>query len=145
MPDFGSGVEQNISVPPEGSVAPNVPRDVEPSFTPKVQLSGLARYVWPHSLFAGDVALQMDFNYADTAYSNINNFGTQQMNDYIIGNARLSWSSADNHWETQLFFNNIVDVRNQMIGYEISTICGCDEQSYGNPRWFGARVKYNWF
>lgn len=127
------------------NVAQNVPRDVEPSFTPKVQLSGLARYVWPQTLLGGDVAFQMDFNYADTAYSNINNFGTQKMDSYIIGNARLSWFSADDHWEMQFFVNNLADARNQLIGYEISTICGCDENSFGNPRWFGAKVRYNWF
>lgn len=127
------------------NVAPNLPRNVEPSFTPDWQASGLARYTWPESMMGGDVALQMDFNYASEAYYNINNFGTHEMDSYIVGNARLTWYSSDDRLEVQFFVNNLADERYQNIGFELSTICGCDERSYGLPRWFGGRIRYNYF
>jgi len=127
------------------NVAPGVPRDVEPSFTPELQFSGLGRYTWPNSFMGGSVALQVDGNHNSSAFHNINNFGSHKMDSYWLGNMSLSWSSADEHWEVSGFVDNITDTRNQNIGFELSTICGCDEQSFGLPRMYGARIRYNYF
>ncbi len=124
-------------------VAADVTRDVKPAFTPDWQASGLARYAWPAALQGGDLALQLDFSYASAAFFNINNFGTHKMDGYAVGNARLDWSSPDGRLELQLFVNNLADARYQTVGFELSTICGCDERAYGLPRWFGGRIRYN--
>jgi iron complex outermembrane receptor protein len=126
------------------AVAPNVLRDVEPSFTPEFQWSGLVRYQWPTEFMGGNVAFQMDANYATSAYHNIRNFQAHKMDDYVIGNARLSWLSIDGIWEAQAFVNNLADAHNQITGFELATLCGCSEEAYGKPRWFGVRVHYNW-
>lgn len=125
------------------NVAPSLARDVEPTFTPEYQTSGLARYTWPALLADGDLALQMDFNYASEAFYNINNFGTHEMDSYVVGNARLTWYHPNNKLEAQFFVNNLADEQYQNIGFELSTICGCDERSYGRPRWFGGRIRYS--
>jgi iron complex outermembrane receptor protein len=127
------------------NVAPGVPRDVEPSFTPEVQFSGLGRYTWPNSVMGGSVALQVDGYYNSSAYHNINNFGSHRMDSYWIGNMSLTWASADERWEVSGFVDNFSDTRNQNIGFELSTICGCDEQSFGYPRMYGAKIRYNYF
>ena len=127
------------------NVAPNVPRDVEPSFTPEVQFNALGRYTWPNTLLGGTVAIQVDGNYASSAFHNINNFGTHKMDSYWRGNASLTWVSADEHWEVAGFVDNFSDTRNQNIGFELSTICGCDEQSFGYPRMYGVKLRYNYF
>jgi iron complex outermembrane receptor protein len=127
------------------NVAPNVPRDVEPSFTPKTQFNALGRYTWPNSFAGGSVSVQVDGNYASSAFHNINNFGSHRMDSYWRGNARLKWMSADDKWEVTGFIDNFSDTRNQNIGFELSTVCGCDEQSFGTPRMYGARVRYNYF
>jgi iron complex outermembrane recepter protein len=126
-------------------VAPNTPRDVEPTFTPELQFNALGRYTWPNSLMGGSVAVQIDGNYAASAFHNINNFGTHKMDSYWIGNARIAWVSADDRWEVGGFVNNFSDTRNMNIGFELSAICGCDEQSFGKPRWAGVNVRYNYF
>ena len=126
-------------------VAPNTPRDVEPTFTPEVQFSALGRYTWPNSFLGGSVSVQIDGNYASKTFSNINNFGSHRQDGYWIGNARISWISADQHWEVGGFVNNFSDTRNQLIGFELSSICGCDEASFGKPRWAGVNVRYNYF
>ncbi|NKB36814.1 MAG: TonB-dependent receptor plug domain-containing protein [Gammaproteobacteria bacterium] len=127
------------------NVAPGVPRDVEPSFTPEVQFSALGRYTWPNALMGGALALQVDGNYASSAFHNINNFDTHRMKSYWRGNMSLQWTSADEHWEVSGFVDNFSDTRNQNIGFELATVCGCDEQSFGLPRMYGARIRYNYF
>ena len=91
------------------------------------------------------MSVQVDGNYASSAFHNINNFGSHRMDSYWRGNARLKWMSADDKWEVTGFIDNFSDPRNQNIGFELSTVCGCDEQSFGTPRMYGARVRYNYF
>lgn len=67
------------------------------------------------------------------------------MDSYWRGNMSLQWVSADEHWEVSGFIDNFSDTRNQNIGFELATVCGCDEQSFGLPRMYGARVRYNYF
>ena len=125
------------------AVAPGVFRDVTPAFTPTAQLAGLARYQFPQSYFGGTFAIQMDANYASSAYHNIRNFQSQKMDGYVIGNARGSWSSSDGTWELQAFLKNLNDARYKTTGFDLSTLCGCSEESYGRPREWGIRVRYN--
>ena len=127
------------------AVAPGVLRDVEPSFTPEVQFNGLGRYTWPNVLVGGNLSLQVDGNYASSAFHNINNFSSHKMGSYWRGNASLTWVSADEHWELTGFVDNFSDTRNLNIGYELAAVCGCDEQSFGYPRMYGARIRYNYF
>ncbi len=130
-----------VSGPVGGAAA--VVRDVHPTFTPSVQLSGLARYNWPALAFGGDVAFQIDANYKSNAYHNINNFATHKMPAYVVGNARLTWYSPNEDWEVGAFVTNFADERYQIIGFELSTLCGCNEETLGRPRWWGANVRYN--
>lgn len=127
------------------NVAPGLARDVEPSFTPKTQFSGLGRYTWPNSIMGGSVSAQLDGNYASRAFHNINNFGSHRMGSYWRGNASLTWISADERWEVIGYIDNFSDTRNTNIGFELAAVCGCDEQSFGDPRQYGARIRYNYF
>ena len=128
----------------DGSIS-RVRRDVEPAFTPEVQFNALGRYTWPLTGVGGSLALQVDGNYASSAYHNINNFDTHYMKSYWRGNASLSWYSADERWEVTGFIDNFSDSRNQNIGFELAAICGCDEQSFGWPRTYGVKLRYNYF
>jgi iron complex outermembrane receptor protein len=125
------------------AVAPGIFKDVQPTFTPSVHLAGLARYEWPQQIFGGTVALQLDSNYASSRYHNIRNYEAQQMEAYVIGNARLSWYSADERWELQGFVKNLNDARYKFTGFDLPTLCGCNEEAYGYPRWWGVRLRYN--
>ena len=127
------------------NVAPNLPRDVEPAFTPEVQFNALGRYTWPLTGVGGSLALQVDGNYASSAFHNINNFGSQKMDSYWRGNASMSWYSADERWEVTGFVDNFSDTRNVVIGFELASFCGCDEQSVGWPRTYGIKLRYNYF
>ena len=45
-------------------VADNTFRDIEPTFTPQVQFSGVGRYTVPNVIAGGSVTLQLDGTYA---------------------------------------------------------------------------------
>jgi len=127
-----------------GGAAP-VLRDVAPTFTPSVQISGIARYTWPAAILDGDVTLQLDANYASSSFHNINNFASHKMPAYVVGNARVNWFSQDGHWELGAFVQNLSDSRYQTIGFELSAVSGSNEETIGRPRWWGIHARYNFF
>lgn len=124
-------------------IATNVFRDVEPAHTPEWQLSGIARYSWPGQVRSGSIAAQADVSYTDDRFHNIRNFDGQRMAAYWLANARLSWTSSDKRWEGTFFVNNIADERYVVTGFDLATLCGCAEEAYGKPRWYGVSLRYN--
>ena len=127
------------------ALAPGVFRDVEPAFTPSVQMAGMARYEWPNSLMGGTVAVQAEANSASHRYQNIRNFQAQKMDPFVMGDVRLFWTSADEHWEFTGFVENVADARVLFTGFDLSTLCGCTTDGYMKPRWWGIRLRYNYF
>ena len=125
-------------------VADSVFRDVTPAHTPEWQFTGLARYTWPQQLFNGNIALQLDATYTDDRFHNIRNFDAQNMDSFWLANARLSWLSSDGVWQGTIFVNNLTDERYVITGFDLATLCGCAEEAYGKPRWYGARLRINW-
>jgi iron complex outermembrane receptor protein len=125
-------------------VADSVFRDVEPAHTPELQFSGIGRYTWPQLFASGDFAVQLDASFTDDRFHNIRNFDAQNMDDYWLVNARVSWRSGDERWETAAFVNNVFDERYVITGFDLATLCGCAEEAWGRPRWFGVSVQHNW-
>jgi iron complex outermembrane receptor protein len=125
-------------------VADSVFRDATPAHTPKWQFAGLARYTWPQLVFSGNVAAQVDVTYTDDRFHNIRNFDAQRMASFWLANARLSWTSSDARWEGTFFVDNLTDKRYVHTGFDLATLCGCAEEAYGKPRWFGAQLRFNW-
>ncbi|MBI4306880.1 MAG: TonB-dependent receptor, partial [Chloroflexi bacterium] len=125
-------------------VANGIFRDVEPAHTPEWQFSGVARYTWPQEVAGGQVAVQVDFSYTDDRFHNIRNFDGQRMEDYWLANARVSWASVDGRWMGTFFVNNLADERYFHTGFDLATLCGCAEEAWGKPRWYGASLRYNW-
>ena len=117
-------------------------RDREPTFTPDFQLSGIARYEWP--VGPGLMALQGDFSYSSESYYNLTNFDGSVLDANVIGNARLSYVSEGDRWGIDVFVKNISDTRVDLVGFDFSTFCGCQQAGFGAPRWWGVSFKYNW-
>ena len=125
--------------------APGHFRDVTPSFTPQAQLAGMIRYEWADTaLFGGSFAVQADAYYASSNYHNLRNYEAQQMAARRVGNVKATWYSADEKWEVQGFVDNVADEVYKITGFDLPTLCGCNEEAYGLPRWWGVRVRYNW-
>jgi iron complex outermembrane receptor protein len=138
----GSWIDATVN---DLEVANGVFRDVTPAHTPEWQFAGLGRYTWPTPVFGGHLALQVDFTYTDDRYHNIRNFDAQNMDSFWLTNARLAWLSADEHWEATFFVSNLTDERYVHTGFDLATLCGCAEEAWGKPRWYGARLRFNWF
>lgn len=123
-------------------LAPTLQVDVDPSFAPPLQFAGLARYEWP--ALGGTLAVQGDFNYSDSFYYNIRNFDSQKYDDYVVGNFRVSYTTADERWTLAGFVNNVADAKYGVIGFDLATLCGCNEDYYGKPRWFGVSLSFSY-
>ena len=124
-------------------VADNVYRDVEPTYTPDLQFSGVGRYTIPNVL-GGSVAAQLDGTFADDAWGNINNFDSHRLPSNWIGNASLTWYSPDGHWQVTGFVRNFSDSRAQNSAFDLAIVDGSDEQSFEKPRRYGVSLRYNY-
>ncbi|MCG8403343.1 MAG: TonB-dependent receptor, partial [Firmicutes bacterium] len=115
-------------------------RDVDPTYAPEKQATGLIRYEWP--AIGGMMAVQADVSYSDEYYYNLRNFDADKFDSYVMTNARISWVNADENWELALIGRNITDERAGVQGFDLATLCGCNEVSYRAPRFYGVSAKY---
>lgn len=120
--------------------SPLPPVDVDPTYAPEIQLTGLVRYEWP--IFNGMMAIQGDFSYSDEYFYNLRNFDADKFDSYVMVNSRLGWTSQDGQWEAAVSVNNITDERAGIQGFDLASLCGCNEISFQAPRWYGFSVKY---
>lgn len=116
-------------------------RDVDPTYAPEFQVSGLLRYEW--DAWGGKMAIQGDFNYSDEFFYNLRNFDADKFDSYTLVNARLSWVNQEGNWETSLSVRNVTDEEAGILGFDLAGACGCNEVSYQPPRWYGLSVRYN--
>ena len=128
---------------PNLEFAPGLFKDVEAPWASKWQAAGMVRYQWPSEVFGGNVAAQMDFNYLSSYFVEIRSFDVSKLDGYVVGNARLSWTSADEKIEASFFINNIADDSHTLIGFDLATLVGSTEFIQDKGRWFGASVRYN--
>jgi len=121
--------------------APGLTKDVRPVYSPQYQANYLVRYEW--MLGNGDFALQADGSYTGSRFANLRNFAAHQLDPFFIQNFRMSWESDDQIWLLSAFVNNAFDKRYQIERFDLATLCGCSNESFGLPRWFGASVRYS--
>ncbi len=120
---------------------PLPPRDVEPTYAPELQWTAMARYAW--DALGGLMAVQGDVSYSDSFYYNLRNFSADQFDDYTMVNALISWESSDQRWTTTLAARNITDERAGIQGFDLATLCGCNEVSYRAPRFYSIGLRHN--
>lgn len=116
-------------------------RDVDPTYAPEFQVTGLARYEWP--AFAGRLYVGGDVSYSDEYFYNLRNFDADKFDAYTMVNARIGWISADDALQATLNVNNLTDERAGIQGFDIATVCGCNEISFQPPRWYGVSLRYS--
>jgi iron complex outermembrane receptor protein len=115
-------------------------RDVDPNYAPELQAMGLVRYSW--NAMNGVMALSANASYSDDYFYNLRNFDADKFDSYTEVNVRWSWLSDDAHWEVGLMVNNLTDERIGIQGFDLATLCGCNEISYKPPRWYGVNLRY---
>lgn len=117
-----------------------IPHDVRPTFAPEHTFSALARYAVP-DVAGGELALQASVSYQSEIYHNLNNFDANLFDSWTVADARISWDKDDGSWGISVFGNNIFDERYNVIGFDLSQLCGCNEEAQGKPRWWGVNIK----
>jgi iron complex outermembrane receptor protein len=60
-----------------------------------------------------------------------------------MANARVSWVSANENLEAAFAIRNLSDERAGIQGFDLATLCGCNEVSYRAPRHYTLNVRYN--
>jgi len=116
-------------------------RDRKPNYAPELQAMGLVRYSW--DALNGNMALAATASYSDDYYYNLRNFDADKFDSYTEVNVRWSWLSEDAHWEVALMVNNLTDERIGIQGFDLATLCGCNEISFRPPRWYGLNLRYS--
>ena len=118
--------------------------NVEVHQSPELTLAGLMRYEFPNQYLNGKFAVQVDYNYVSDYFSNLRNFDAHVIEEYVVGNANITWKSEDEHWNVKFFVNNFTDARYTTARFDNSVFFGVSQNILGYPRWFGGNVRYNW-
>ncbi|MCP5198627.1 MAG: TonB-dependent receptor [Gammaproteobacteria bacterium] len=142
--DFLAGVAYNDvtikNVDLDGA-GPGGASDTKPVQSPKWNINALLRYQWP--FWQGNLAVQGDFQYRSKHFFSLTRAPASTQTGYAIGNARLSYQTADKQWEAAVFVNNIADEEYLVQTFDLAAILGMNEQFYGLPRWVGGSVRFN--
>ena len=115
--------------------------DVDPTYAPEFQITGLIRYQW--SVGNGSMYVGGDVSYSDEYFYNLRNFDADKFDSYVMANGRVGWISDAGNWEASFKINNISDERVGIQGFDLATLCGCNEISFQPPRWYGVNLRYS--
>lgn len=116
-------------------------RDVKPTYAPELQATVLARYSF--RLGGGFLTVQGDASYSDEYYYNLRNFDADKFDSYVSLNAQVSWTDNTGAWEFNAGVRNITDERIGIQGFDLATLCGCNEVSYRDPTTFFFKFRRN--
>ena len=137
-----SYLDSEVKDLPLRSGSPLPPVDVEPTYAPEVQAMGVVRYTWDG--LGGVMTVQGDASYSDEYFYNLRNFDADKFDSYTLVNALLSWQSSDGGWTVTGAVRNLTDERAGLQGFDLATLCGCNEVAYRSPREYtlGLRVEF---
>ena len=125
---------------PDFEIAPGVFRDVKPTFTSEHAAVLSLRYDVPADIFGGRAELGTSVSYSSSFFHNLRNFDADEMDGRTLGNADVSWFSADDRWRLTGYVKNITDERYGTVGFDSAANCGCSIEAYGMPRTYGLAI-----
>lgn len=124
-----------------GEAGGNIIDDQEAPLAPNFTMNGLVRKAWNLSSGA-EISVQVSGQYVGDYYFNIINSPAVAAGDYAIFDANVSWISPEGEWEGSVFVNNLTDEEPLSFGFDITGFGNNTIQTYGAPRWVGAKIKY---
>jgi len=130
---------KNVDIAAATATAPAVVRDVEPAFAPREQVSVMAN--WTPPVWNDNITLSANVNYTGRFFNNLRNFTSNVTSDYIIANASAEWKVNPSFTAT-VALDNIFDKRVNLIGFDLTTFCGCSHESYNRPRTWRVSLGY---
>ncbi len=122
-------------------IAPGVPRDTRPTYTPKYSATGRINYTVPGQVAGGELGFGAVLTYQSSFYHNARNFDGDLYAGRTLLDLNASWES-DNGLSVGAYLKNAFDKRYKTVGLNLSTACGCNLEAYGEPRTWGVTVGY---
>ena len=58
-------------------------------------------------------------------------------------NASFGWVSPSDRWQTTFSVRNVTDERAGIHGFDLATLCGCNEISFQPTRWYGLNLVHS--
>ncbi len=114
-------------------------KDVKPTYAPETQVSGILRYGW--DMLGGEMAANANISYSSSFYYNLRNFDADKFNAYANVDLGLSWTSSSKLLQLGVNVQNLTNHRIGLQGYDLATLCGCNEVSYKLPRTFAVHSR----
>ena len=141
------GLDLALAVSKFDSKVKNVPlryggpvrKDLKPTYAPENQASAIVRYAW--DMFGGEMAANGDLTYSSSYYYNLRNFDADKFGAYANLNLGLNWTSASKMYEVGVTVDNVTNKRIGLQGYDLATLCGCNEVSYKLPRVYSVHTR----
>jgi iron complex outermembrane recepter protein len=119
--------------------SPLAPRDVKPTYAPEKQATAMVRYQWPG--LGGMLHVRGDVSYSDSFFYNLRNFDADQFDAYTMVNGGVGWASEDASWQVNLDVRNITNEHAGIQGFDLATLCGCNEIAFQPPRFVSLNLR----
>ncbi|PZN31694.1 MAG: TonB-dependent receptor [Proteobacteria bacterium] len=114
--------------------------DMITPYTPEFKASAGIQY--RHDVgAAGTVTLRLDGSYQSKMFGEAINAPTNRIDGYHLANARLSWRTADERWDTSLEVLNLTDELYYTFVYDQAFSSGTTSYSPALPRTWAITVK----
>lgn len=112
-----------------------------PPFTSKWQGTAAVTYEFPFA--GGALSVRGDVSYRSSFFYSVTNFSSTYVDGYALVGANVAWTSGDRLWRVSGRVTNLADERYSTVGFDLSSLCGCSQVGWGEPRWFSATITRN--
>lgn len=110
-------------------------------YTPEWTYSFGAQY--DHEIESGIISARFDGSYQSDIYSDAFNTAASRTDAYFLGNARLSYTTADQDWRISLEVQNLFDKYYFLTKSDVTASLGAITAVPGTPRTWAVSVKRN--
>ncbi len=111
-----------------------------PAYVPKTKWSAGIQYEIPLGDY-GSLTPRFDASYQGELFTNGANAETNRIGAYTLGNARLTWRSAKEDWESSIEVTNLADKYYFLTRFDQYTLTGVTDGQPGRPREWALTVK----
>jgi iron complex outermembrane receptor protein len=109
--------------------------------SPEWKANALARYEFP--IGEASIALQADASYQSEHYFSLDVTPATTEDGYTLANFSATYYPPEGNWEVTAFVDNAFDETYKTMTFDLSDWIGMVEDYYGDPRWAGVRLNYN--
>jgi iron complex outermembrane receptor protein len=113
---------------------------MRPAYVPKTKWSAGIQYEIPLGDY-GSLTPRFDASYQGELFTNGANAETNRIGAYTLSNARLTWRSAKEDWESSIEVTNLADKYYFLTRFDQYTLTGVTDGQPGRPREWALTVK----